>query len=115
MNKTKIPPPTDEEILSYKRVPVVVAARYIGMPRPKLADKIEKGEMPFGTAAMGKTKWTYCIDPQKLHDYKHNIGTDAVILRLIEQQKQMLETLTEIVVNQIQQKGAPHENSNSRT
>jgi len=106
MNKAKIPPPTDEEILSYERVPPLAAAKYIGMTYTMLTYKMQQDinrevkEIPFGTAEMGKTKWTYSIDPQRLYDYKHNIGKDAVIQRILEQQKQILEMLTKIVTNE---------------
>lgn len=99
MNKTKIPPPTDEEILSYERVPVLKAAKYLGMTRPMLAYKLEQGEMPFGTALKSGTKWTYSIDPQRLYDFKHNINKDDVITRILVQQKQIIEMLTEIITS----------------
>ncbi|MCM1363988.1 MAG: hypothetical protein NC122_02605 [Faecalibacterium sp.] len=54
MNKSTAPAPMDEEILAYERVPIAIAARYLGLTRPMLEYKMQSGNMPFGEAIKGK-------------------------------------------------------------
>lgn len=86
---------SDEEILSMERVPALEAARYLGMTYDMLTYKLQKGEMPFGTAEL-KDKWTYYINPRQLYNYKYGIteaeGIDAEqIISKIEFQLEVLK------------------------
>lgn len=89
---------SDEEILSMKRVPPLEAARYLGMTYDMLTYKLQKGEMPFGTAEL-KDKWTYYINPRQLYNYKYGIteveGIGAG--QLIKEMQMRLEMLSKLV------------------
>lgn len=62
--------PTDEEILSTNRVTIATAARYLGMANETVADGLQFGAFPFGTAYQRPSgSWIYDIRSQALVEY----------------------------------------------
>lgn len=66
--------PTDGEIAQYDNVPVIVAAKYLGISVSKLYYALQDGRAPFGFAAMTRheshVSYTYHISPGMLINYK---------------------------------------------
>lgn len=73
--------PTDEEILSSIRVTVATTARYLGMANETVADGLQFGAFPFGTAYQRPSgSWIYDIRPQALVEYNRSgrINVDQI-------------------------------------
>jgi hypothetical protein len=62
--------PTDEEILAMDNVPVKTAADYLGVSYLHIYGILRSHTCPYGTAAKGKSNWTYHISPGLLVAYK---------------------------------------------
>lgn len=62
--------PTDKDILALTRVNLVTAARYLGVSDETVAEGLQTGLYPFGTAIQRPSgSWVYDIRPQALVDY----------------------------------------------
>lgn len=64
---------TDEEILSMQKVPAHTAARYLGIPYPRLISKLQTHKCPFGDGELKGSRWVYDIYPRRLYNFKHGI------------------------------------------
>lgn len=84
MKRNTIHPPTDEEILSYRNVPVDIAALYLGWTRNAIYDALQDGRASFGTAVQGKSHWTHHISPGGLVKYQHE-GANTYGLKDLQQ------------------------------
>lgn len=64
--------PTDREIMSYRNVPVEVAARYLGMSTTTIKNALQQERAPFGFASQNPEKgsFTYQISPDRLIRYQ---------------------------------------------
>lgn len=72
LRKVTAQTPTDEEIMTYNNVPVVVAAKYIGWSACNLYWALQQERASFGVAVKtSETTWTYNISPGALVKYKH--------------------------------------------
>ena len=89
-----VPPPTDEEILSYTNVPYALAAKYIGWSDLTIRYALQEERAPFGIAARNpKTDtWAYNISPKALVKYKHG---EIEHYRLNELVKRITDAVTE--------------------
>ena len=86
--------PTDEEILNLNRVPLATAARYLGISDDTIADGLQFGTYPFGTAVQRQTgTWVYDIRPQALVDYNKHGRIDVNKIAEIVANK-VMENLT---------------------
>ena len=92
--RTTLPPPTEEEILSYQNVPVTLAARYIGWGPPTLYRALQEGRAPFGFAVECKGMWAHNISPGLLIKYKHG---DLPTYRLREIQELAVEGIERLL------------------
>ncbi len=73
--------PTDEEILQLPRVNTETTARYLGMSNDTVADGLQLGIFPFGTAIRKPSgQWVYDIRPQALVEYNRSgrINVDKI-------------------------------------
>ena len=62
--------PTDQDILALTRVNLVTTARYLGVSDETVADGLQTGLYPFGTAIQRPSgSWVYDIRPQALVEY----------------------------------------------
>lgn len=92
--RTTCPAPTEEELLSYQNVPVVLAARYIGWGPPTLYRALHEGRAPFGFAVECNGKWAHNISPGLLIKYKQG---DLPTYRLREIQELAAEGIERLL------------------
>lgn len=86
---------SDEEILAMKEVPTMIAADYLSMTYPMLTWKLQRGELPFGTARKNKV-WAYHINPQALVNYKHGVEDNNILQVIHKQLEENQRQLSEI-------------------
>ena len=88
--------PTDEEILAYHKVPVDIAARYLGTSSTTLIYALQDERAPFGFATQkGGKSWTYNISPGLLVNYKRG---KYPMYRL----KDIEETMTKAIMQRVE-------------
>ena len=63
----------EEKILSYRNVPVNVAAEYLGVNEKFIRCGIAQGSLPIGNCIKaGPRRRSYYISPERLIDYRKN-------------------------------------------
>lgn len=84
---------TIEEIQNMDKVPIKIAAEFIGATESYVRQGLKDKRLPFGTAVQqSPTKWTFNISPGLLIEYK----TGSIALKkYFEENKEILKSILE--------------------